>query len=147
MLVTIVCIYDFLQYDHRLSGKYKDKNEVASSKFQKEQLGNRKKYSPNLEGFNETAYIYGVQQDVDTYKRNAFNQEASDKLHSDRPIPDTRHYRLVLYCVTLSKYTISMLLSSVGNCGSIKLLVNFNMNTSAQSGMKSFLHTCTYQIS
>ncbi len=51
--------------------------------------------SPNLEGFNETAYILGSPKDSDTYKLNAFNQAESDKIASDRSIPDTRNYRWV----------------------------------------------------
>ena len=49
--------------------------------------------SPNLQGFNETAYILGDMRDrVDAYKYNAFNQEESDKVASDRSVPGTRHY-------------------------------------------------------
>ena len=49
--------------------------------------------SPNLAGFNETAYILGSIKDAkDAYKYNAFNQEESDKLLSDRTVPDTRNY-------------------------------------------------------
>ena len=51
----------------------------------------KKSVSPNLEGFNETAYVTGSLHDRDAYKLNAFNQEESDKLPSDRSIPDTRH--------------------------------------------------------
>ena len=47
--------------------------------------------SPNLEGFNETTYIRGSLHDNDAYKLNAFNQQKSDELASDRSIPDTRH--------------------------------------------------------
>lgn len=50
-----------------------------------------KKRSPNLEGFNETHYLLTAPRDSDAYKKNAFNQEASDKLPSDRAIPDSRH--------------------------------------------------------
>lgn len=49
--------------------------------------------SPNLEGFNETFYISTGHKDKDSYKLNAFNQEESDKLASDRKIPDTRNYQ------------------------------------------------------
>ena len=83
-----------LQYDHRISEKYG--NGMDNSKHQRDPSENKKRNSPNLEGFNETSYIYAVRQDPDAYKRNAFNQEASDKLPSDRSIPDTRHYRSVL---------------------------------------------------
>lgn len=77
---------------------------MGNSNYRQEQSGKKQKKSPNLEGFNETAYIYAVQRDPDTYKRNAFNQEESDKLHSDRSIPDTRHYRLVLYGKKTNNY-------------------------------------------
>lgn len=52
-----------------------------------------KKQSPNLLGFNETEYIAKGHKDRDAYKLNAFNQAESDKLKSDRAIPDTRNYR------------------------------------------------------
>lgn len=51
--------------------------------------------SPNLEGFNETDYIAKGRHDTDAYKLNGFNQEASDKLSSDRTVPDTRSYQYV----------------------------------------------------
>lgn len=52
-----------------------------------------KRGKPNMVGFNETSYIRGsVRVSDDAYKRNAFNQEASDKQQSNRPLPDTRHY-------------------------------------------------------
>ena len=34
----------------------------------------------------------------DPYRQHAFNQLESDKLSSDRPIRDTRHYRCGLHC-------------------------------------------------
>ena len=49
--------------------------------------------SPNLEGFNETLYISTGHKDKDSYKLNAFNQAESDRLESDRRIPDTRNYQ------------------------------------------------------
>lgn len=49
--------------------------------------------SPNLEGFNETEYIQTGHRDSDSYKLNAFNQEESDRLPSDRSVPDTRNYQ------------------------------------------------------
>lgn len=73
---------------HRDGGK--SSNDVAPSR---EKSGKKKGNSPNLEGFNETTYIHGIQRDPDAYKRNAFNQEESDKLRSDRSVPDTRHYK------------------------------------------------------
>ena len=89
-----------MQYDHRISKvdkneSIKSKSDVDRSKHQQDQSGKNKRNSPNLEGFNETAYVFAVKRDSDSYKRNAFNQEASDKLQSDRSLPDTRHYKLV----------------------------------------------------
>lgn len=52
-----------------------------------------KKHSPNLEGFNETEYIVTGHRDGDSYKLNAFNQLESDKLKSDRAVPDTRNHQ------------------------------------------------------
>lgn len=49
--------------------------------------------SPNLAGFNDTEYISKGHRDKDSYKLNAFNQEESDKLPSDRGVPDTRNYQ------------------------------------------------------
>lgn len=49
--------------------------------------------SPNLVGFNETMYISTGHKDRDSYKLNAFNQEESDNLPSDRSVPDTRNYQ------------------------------------------------------
>lgn len=49
--------------------------------------------SPNLEGFNATEYIATGHKDSDSYKLNAFNQLESDKLSSDRAVPDTRNYQ------------------------------------------------------
>eukprot|EP00731_Ephydatia_muelleri_P028154 Em0019g1027a len=47
--------------------------------------------SPNLDGFNEAAYINGSSRDKnDPYRRNSFNQVESDRLRSDRAIPDSR---------------------------------------------------------
>ena len=91
--------FSHLQYDHRISKGHldadKSSNSLEHSKYRQDQNEKKIRKSPNLEGFNETGYIYEVQRDPDTYKRNAFNQEESDKLHSDRSIPDTRHYKLV----------------------------------------------------
>lgn len=53
----------------------------------------KRKKSPNLEGFNETEYVLTSRRDQDSYKLNAFNQAESDRLASDRSIPDTRHYQ------------------------------------------------------
>ena len=47
--------------------------------------------SPNLDGFNEAAYISGSSVDKnDPYRKNSFNQMESDGLKSDRTIPDSR---------------------------------------------------------
>ena len=102
----LVCINPFIichclcQYDHRSGSSVNERgnkiNDPASQ--QGDQMKGR---SPNLEGFNETAYIHAVQRDPDAYRRNAFNQEESDKLHSDRSVPDTRHYKLVHFFTKL----------------------------------------------
>uniref|UniRef100_A0A8C0BDT2 Polypeptide N-acetylgalactosaminyltransferase n=1 Tax=Buteo japonicus TaxID=224669 RepID=A0A8C0BDT2_9AVES len=46
-------------------------------------------------GFDEKAYLSSklVKAGEDPYRQHAFNQLESDKLSSDRPIRDTRHYR------------------------------------------------------
>ncbi|KAL8169551.1 UNVERIFIED_CONTAM: Polypeptide N-acetylgalactosaminyltransferase 16 [Gekko kuhli] len=51
-----------------------------------------------LRGFDEKAYVSSKLLKVgeDPYRQHAFNQLESDKLSSDRPIRDTRHYRLQL---------------------------------------------------
>lgn len=44
--------------------------------------------------FDEISYIYETRLKTgeDAYKKYAFNQEASDRIPSDRVIPDSRHY-------------------------------------------------------
>ncbi|XP_015679360.1 polypeptide N-acetylgalactosaminyltransferase 16 [Protobothrops mucrosquamatus] len=46
-------------------------------------------------GFDEKAYVSSklLKAGEDPYRQHAFNQLESDKLSSDRPIRDTRHYR------------------------------------------------------
>ena len=84
-----------LQYDHRPPDKknslphLEDNDNIAVVVKPNEKLSAK---SPNLEGFNETTYILTSGRDGDAYKRNAFNQEESDKLPSDRSVPDTRHF-------------------------------------------------------
>nr|XP_033806766.1 polypeptide N-acetylgalactosaminyltransferase 16 [Geotrypetes seraphini] len=48
-----------------------------------------------LKGFDEKAYLSSktLKPGEDPYRQHAFNQLESDKLSSDRPIRDTRHYR------------------------------------------------------
>ncbi len=46
---------------------------------------------PNIANFNETFYIRSEHKDKDSYKKNAFNLDASDNLPVDRHIPDSRH--------------------------------------------------------
>ncbi|XP_059051410.1 polypeptide N-acetylgalactosaminyltransferase 2-like [Achroia grisella] len=41
--------------------------------------------------FDEGGYVAGGAKDADPYVRNRFNQAASDTLHSNRAIPDTRN--------------------------------------------------------
>ena len=97
-ILPLYC-YCLCQYDHRSGNSINERsNRINHSPSQQ---GDQKRgKSPNLEGFNETAYIHAVRRDPDAYKRNAFNQEESDKLHSDRSVPDTRHYKLVHFtCV------------------------------------------------
>ncbi|XP_053553963.1 polypeptide N-acetylgalactosaminyltransferase 16 [Bombina bombina] len=48
-----------------------------------------------LNGFDEKSYLSSkyIKPGEDPYRQHAFNQLESDKLPSDRPIRDTRHYR------------------------------------------------------
>ncbi|XP_040266928.1 polypeptide N-acetylgalactosaminyltransferase 16-like [Bufo bufo] len=48
-----------------------------------------------LNGFDEKLYLSSkfLKAGEDPYRQHAFNQLESDKLSSDRPIRDTRHYR------------------------------------------------------
>ena len=86
-----------IQYDHRKVEHHKtlDKNSLDSPNLPNgAQVPNKKQPgTPNIAGFNETAYILGSKKITgDAYKWNAFNQAASDGLANNRPIPDTRHY-------------------------------------------------------
>lgn len=74
-------------YDHRPPERRVPNVETPTTK---DRPGKHNK-SPNLQGFNETAYVYGVAREKDAYQRNAFNQEECDRLASDRAIPDTRN--------------------------------------------------------
>lgn len=49
----------------------------------------------SLRGFDEKAYLSSklLKAGEDPYRQHAFNQLESEKLSSDRPIRDTRHYR------------------------------------------------------
>ena len=94
-----------MQYDHRRP----ETKDVDGENSQVEDPVNRvddrallnwkhdsegvKHKSPNLEGFNETLYISSAHKDQDSYKLNAFNQEESDKLRSDRAVPDSRNHK------------------------------------------------------
>lgn len=97
---SVIVVSTNTQYDHRPPDRKlddgKSSDDVLGSRPQRENSGKQGGNSPNLEGFNETEYILAVKRDADSYKHNAFNQEASDKLRSDRSLPDTRHYRSVL---------------------------------------------------
>lgn len=81
------------QYDHRSSKKVDIINEELGheSPLDKKPEEQSKLHSPNLVGFNETHYLLTAPKDKDAYKKNAFNQEASDKLGSSRSIPDSRN--------------------------------------------------------
>lgn len=88
--------YDHRSLDQRLRSHRVNNVELEGEnapKPEKSKEGELAAKSPNLQGFNETAYILGDMRDrVDAYKYNAFNQEESDKVASDRSVPDTRHY-------------------------------------------------------
>ena len=81
----------FRQYDHRpLHERHGD-----------HQLPVVAKQNPNMLRFNESAYILESSRDsADAYKKNAFNQVESDKLPSNRKVPDTRHSRFV-WCLVV----------------------------------------------
>lgn len=85
-----------LQYDHRPPDKKLHEEPIHYDNIPDNQLGKPKPLvSPNLIGFNETQYLLASHKNSDSYKLNAFNQMESDKLASDRPVPDTRNYKLV----------------------------------------------------
>lgn len=71
-----------------------DKNAQDSPNTPFDQIHFKRRLgTPNVAGFNETAYILGSKKSAgDAYKFNAFNQLASDGLANNRPVPDTRHY-------------------------------------------------------
>ena len=76
----------FPQYDHRPLHVRHGDNQLPVNALQ----------NPNTMQFNETAYILtSSKASNDAYKKNAFNQVESDKLPSNRKIPDTRHSRFV----------------------------------------------------
>ena len=106
-LLLISCI---LQYDHRAPEVKAPRVAVSESVPVVQNVINKvddrsllnwdknsnkmpKKDSPNLAGFNATEYIATGHVDTDSYKLNAFNQAESDKLQSDRAVPDTRNYQ------------------------------------------------------
>jgi len=64
--------------------------------------------------FDEKAYLSSklLKAGEDPYRQHAFNQLESDKLSSDRPIRDTRHYR---YCTLLAPSHGCCLLRGVQN--------------------------------
>lgn len=84
-------------YDHRSPEQSQNKGQqISHNHHQKPSVihSNEAKVkppSPNLVGFNETHYLLTAPRDPDAYKKNAFNQEESDKLASDRTIPDSRN--------------------------------------------------------
>lgn len=85
--------FHFPQYDHR----------PLHERLSDQQFPVDAKQNPNTLRFNETVYILGSSRDnTDAYKKNAFNQAESDKLPSNRKIPDTRHSRFVA-CLWLVK--------------------------------------------
>ncbi|XP_064404041.1 polypeptide N-acetylgalactosaminyltransferase 2-like [Halichondria panicea] len=80
-------------YDHRSPNeKVIHSNEILSHEkpLEKLPLERSEPHSPNLVGFNETHYMLTAPRDHDAYKKNAFNQEESDKLASNRAVPDSR---------------------------------------------------------
>jgi len=82
----------------KFRNSYKKNNLLAKFLEQKFDDAENQEKESNVEGipwrqFDTTGYVGKtlLSASDDEYKRNKFNQRASDRLKCDRPIPDTRH--------------------------------------------------------
>ena len=145
------------QYDHRPLDQKLRSHRVSNVELEGENAPKPDKSkerelaakSPNLQGFNETAYILGDMRDrADAYKYNAFNQEESDKVASDRSVPDTRHYSwvtLLHLCCTLPMYRQFVCLFVCLSVVCLSVCLSVYLSVFCLSVCLSFcLHVCNF---
>jgi len=86
-----------------LDSKKKISSDTVDT-FEKEDMSGRGKlkFGIDMQYFNEKKYIEGksVKKGDDPYAKNKFNQAASDKLASNREIPDTRLDNISFFFLT-----------------------------------------------